>query len=368
MEATAVLRPAPSRAPIVLALGLLVLAGAGGYYYVSQPKTGHIGVNVSDAKGGAVNLVQIFVDGKKECDTTPCIPEIGAGPHQVKVLADGFEPPAVQPVEVTAGKEATVTFTLSPIAKATGIKINGSQAGAKLYIDGKEIGPLPQEVRDLTPGDHLLRVAASERYQPFEKHVTVESGAVEDLRDVTLKVLKGKATISLGTQGARVYLVSGSDRRELPSLPISVDIDTGKTWSLQASKTGYSDFSQAITFDDGQAEKSFVVNLDLKGAAPVAVAVQGGGATKPPDTGGGTGGGSGGAAAAGGEGFLNINSIPPSSCFLDGKSLGTTPKVHVSVSAGAHTVKFVNADQGLTKTISVNVGAGETKPAVAKLN
>jgi hypothetical protein len=86
--------------------------------------------------------------------------------------------------------------------------------------------------------------------------------------------------------------------------------------------------------------------------------------------GGGGGGGGGGNAAAqgGGEGFLNINSIPPSTCFLDGKSLGTTPKVHVSVPAGAHTVKFVNTDQGLTKTISVNVGAGETKPAVAKLN
>jgi hypothetical protein len=42
--------------------------------------------------------------------------------------------------------------------------------------------------------------------------------------------------------------------------------------------------------------------------------------------------------------------------------------VHVAVRPGAHTVKFVNADQGLTKTVSVTVGAGETKPAVAKLN
>jgi hypothetical protein len=31
-------------------------------------------------------------------------------------------------------------------------------------------------------------------------------------------------------------------------------------------------------------------------------------------------------------------------------------------------VKFVDADDGLTKTVSVSVGAGETKPAVAKLN
>jgi hypothetical protein len=42
--------------------------------------------------------------------------------------------------------------------------------------------------------------------------------------------------------------------------------------------------------------------------------------------------------------------------------------VHVSVKPGSHTVKFVDSDDGLTKTIFVNVGAGEVKPAVAKLN
>jgi serine/threonine-protein kinase len=70
----------------------------------------------------------------------------------------------------------------------------------------------------------------------------------------------------------------------------------------------------------------------------------------------------------GAEAFLTMNSIPPSTCFLDGKSLGSTPKVHVTVKPGSHTVKFVDADDGLTKTLSVSVGAGETKAAVAKLN
>jgi hypothetical protein len=73
------------------------------------------------------------------------------------------------------------------------------------------------------------------------------------------------------------------------------------------------------------------------------------------------------ASEAGGEGFVTINSIPPSTCFLDGRSLGPTPKPHVAVKAGSHTVKFVNAEEGLTKTITVSVGAGETKMAVARL-
>ena len=39
-------------------------------------------------------------------------------------------------------------------------------------------------------------------------------------------------------------------------LPISVDIDTGKNWALEASRPGYVDYHQSITFDDGQAERA----------------------------------------------------------------------------------------------------------------
>jgi serine/threonine-protein kinase len=244
------------------------------------------------------------------------------------------------------------------------------------------MGPLPQDIHDIAPGVHLIKLAGSERYQPFEKHVSIDPGQSLDMGTLTLKVLKGKATITPSTPaGVRVYLVSGTDRRELPVLPISVDIDTSKTWSVEASKPGFLDFKQAISFDDGQAEKTFAVTLVPK-AAGAAVA-----ATPPPAAaqaplapphrettpaaaavGVSPGPALAAAAAEGGEGFLNINSIPPSTCFLDGRSLGSTPRVHVSVKPGTHTVKFVNADQGLTKTVSVQVGAGETKPAVAKLS
>jgi hypothetical protein len=366
IEATAWQQPPPSRTGLWVGLAAAGVAAIALAVFLLMPRTGRIAINVSDSKNAAVNRVDIFVDGRKTpCETAPCIvDQISAGSHEVKVLAEGYDPASSQSVNVESGKDATVTFALSTAAKAAGIKVNGVQAGVKLYVDEKELGPLPQEVRDLSPGDHALRIAGSERYQPLEKHVTVEKDSLQDLGTITLKVLKGKATISLGTPGARVFLVSGTDRRELPMLPISVDIDTTKTWALQATKTGFADYNQPITFDDGQAEKSFTVILDARGAAvttqtyaaPTPAPAPAPAAASP-------------AAASGesSEAFLNINSIPPSTCFLDGRSLGSTPKVHVSVKPGSHTVKFVNADQGLTKTLTVNVGPGETKPAVAKL-
>jgi serine/threonine protein kinase len=383
MEATALVRPPQSRAGLWVVLGLVGVAVIGVAVFLLMPHTGRIAINVSDGKNGGVNRLDIFVDGRKTpCETAPCIvDQVSAGTHEVKVLADGYDSVASQSVNVESGKDATASFTLAATSRAAGLRVSGSQAGVKLFVDDKEIGPLPQEVKDLPPGDHAIKIAGSERYQALDKHVTVEKDKVEDLGTVTLKVLKGKATISLGTAGARVFLVSGTDRRELPMLPISVDIDTAKTWSLQATKVGYADYNQAISFDDGQAEKSFVVSLDLKGAASTsnaatqtAVAATPAPAPAPRPTPtptpapqpAATGGGSSDEGSS--EAYLNINSIPPSTCFLDGRSLGSTPKAHITVKPGTHTVKFVNSDQGLSKTISVTVGAGETKPAVAKLN
>jgi hypothetical protein len=385
LDQTAFVPPTRKRGGLWVLLGLVVVALAGGaIFLLGQPGQGRILVYVTDSAGAPVSRADVLVDGTRRCESAPCtVDAVSGGSHEIKVIAQGFAAPTATTVTVESRKDTSANFSLH--ATSGGLKVDGHQPGVKLYVDDKEIGPLPQEVHDVTPGDHTIKLAGSDRYQPLEKHVAITAEQPLDLGALTLKVLRGKVTVNPGTPGARVYLVSGTDRRELPSLPISVDIDTTKTWSLEASKPGLSDFKEAVSFDDGVAEKSFVVTLAPKGspapaaaapvaAAPVAAAPAAAApapapaparpapapipAPAPAPA----------PAAEGGEAFLNINSIPPSTCFLDGHSLGTTPRIHVSVKPGAHVVKFINAEQGLTKTVSVSVGAGETKPAVAKLN
>lgn len=383
MEATAMLRPQPSsKAGLWIALALLVVAAGGGAAaFMLMPRTGRIVVNVNDAArpgGGSVPLVQVFVDGKKHCDTVPCfVEQQAAGSHTVKVVAQGYDQVADQLVNVESKKDASVTFALTTGTSkktGTGVKVAGTQVGVKLFVDDKEIGPLPQELYDMTPGDHTIVVKGTERYQLMEKKIIVAKDEILDMGPVTLKVVKGKATVSLGTPGAKVYLVSGSDRRELTPLPISVDIPTSQTWALEASKIGYQDYKQAISFDDGQAEKTFSVELAPKGV-PVPTATVAQIPTTPPTTppaptpttapttpptAATT------AAAAQGEAYLNINSMPPSSCFLDGVPLGMTPKIRQSVKPGAHRIKFMHPEAG-TKEITVTAVAGQTVNAVLKL-
>src|SRR5579883_2702369 len=192
-ELTALLRPPQSRSAVWGIAGV-VAAIVALAVWVLLPRTGRLVINVTDPRGSAVGRVDIFVDGRKQCDTAPCIvDQLSSGAHDVEVLADGYEPPPVQTINVESRRDNPATFTLGGSSKGTGIKVSGTQPGVKLYVDDREMGPLPQDLRDLSPGDHVVKIVGSERYQPVEKRVVLGRDSIEDLGTVTLKVLKGKA-------------------------------------------------------------------------------------------------------------------------------------------------------------------------------
>jgi len=233
---TARSRPADQkRWPLLMGLapGLFVPAAALFYF---MPHAGEIAVNVADWKGGTIPHLVVYIDGKKQCDSAPCVvPSVAPGAHTVRVEASGFEPPAERAVAVESRKDTTVDFGLAVGANGgTGIRLTGTQPGTTLFVDDKKIGPLPQALHDMAPGGHKVKIAGSERYAPAEKTVTIAKDELQDLGTVTLKVVKGRATPVLETSGARVFIVSGNDHWELPALPISVDTVTLKKKSLVA--------------------------------------------------------------------------------------------------------------------------------------
>ena len=382
MEPTQVVQAAKSgKGGLIAGVAIALVAVAAGAFFVLAPKRGTL-IVVAKSGGREVKSAQVFVDEKKVCESLPCrAPDIDKGTRSVKVVAPGFEP-GTELVAVRSGEESPVTIELArgqrdsgdsassaPQVKAgTGFRVSGP-AQVKVSLDGKELGPLPQEVRDATPGEHKVKLYASERYTPDERTITFAENEMKDLGAVKLKVVKGKATLTLETLGAIVTLVSGAERKAVRTFPISLDIDTSKTWVIEANKSGFVDFKQPITFDDGEAEKTFSIALVERGKPkpkddddkPVApkkdddkpVAAKTNDDDKPKKD-------DGKAAADSGQATLSINSIPPSSCILDGRPLGSTPKAGVSVSAGTHTVVFVHPEMG-RKSASVTVKAGESR-------
>ncbi len=360
-----------SRGGLWMVIAAVVVIGAGAAAYALMPKKGSLVVSVSGPGGKAIDGVQVFVDDTQRCDRSPCqVTDLPRGVHFVKVAAAGYTTTAPKAVKINAGEEGAENVELARGSEGSGLKVIAEGAGLKLSVDGKDYGPLPQEIKDLSPGEHTVKIDGGERYESMEKKITVEADKLTTL-EPKLKVKKGLATIKAGSNadGAKVLLVSGSERRPVPSLPLRVDITSEKPYSIVATKKGFSDFKQNIEFEDGQAERTFVIELggstetapEEKPPTDTSTAKPPHGTTsttkpppaveKPP--------------VASGKGTLNINSIPVSNVILDGKPLGQTPKVGVSVSPGSHTVIFVHPEHG-RKAKSVTVEAGKTAAAIVR--
>jgi serine/threonine-protein kinase len=361
-----------SRGGMWMVIAAVAVVAAAAAAYALMPKKGSLVVSVSGPGGKAIDGVQVYVDGSQRCDASPCqVTDLPRGVHFVKVAAAGYTTTAPKAVKINAGEESAENVELARGSEGTGLKVIAEGAGLKLSVDGKDYGPLPQEIKDLSPGQHSIKIDGGDRYESMEKQVTVEADKML-LLEPKLKVKKGLATIKAGknADGAKVLLVSGNERRPVPSLPLRVDITSDKPYSIVATKKGFGDFKQDIEFADGQAERTFEIELNPPSAAdampeekpePVAPTHHGGATPAPTpkptpkET----------ATSSSGKGTLNINSIPVSNVILDGKPLGQTPKVGISVSPGSHTVIFVHPEHG-RKAKSVTVEAGKTAAAIVR--
>ncbi len=339
--------------------------------FLGGAKTGKLVVTVAGPGGKAVDNVEVLIDGEPACSSSPCIrEEVAPGTHVVAVKAKGYQATAGKALTVEAGKDLAENIELLPEAGGGGLKVSAEGSGLKLYLDGKEIGPLPQEVKDLKPGEHTVKIAGNDNIAPYEEKVNVPEDRIMDLSP-KLKLVKGSITITLGedTKGAKIFLVDNGKRKALSkqTFPLTIEVPAEKEYTVVAEKKGFDDFEQRVSFEDGKAEKSVTVDLSSEGddssSASTSTASHSGTSSRTSPSS--SPSPSPGPASSSGQGTLNINSIPVSNVILDGKPLGSTPKIGVKVSAGSHTVVFVHPQFG-RKVRAVTVSAGSSTSATTK--
>jgi hypothetical protein len=71
--------------------------------------------------------------------------------------------------------------------------------------------------------------------------------------------------------------------------------------------------------------------------------------------------------ASGGTGTLQVNSVPWSQVYVDGRLIGNTPQMGISLRAGPHRVTLVNPDFDIRHSFSVTIQPGETVRRVERL-
>jgi len=356
---------------LVGGVGVAALVAAG-YFFMQGPSTGDLAVSVSGPGGKAVSGVTVIVDGAEACQDSVCkVTDLEKGSHKVSARAPGYDESAPKLVSVQAGEEAVINLELVSSTAGTGLDVDLKAPGMTLTLDGKEIGELPQKVMDLTPGSHKVELSGNKLFKAFSESVTLEAGKVLDF-EPKLELEQGQLTISLGdnADGAKILLEGGGKTFALhkKKLPLTINIPADQTFSLTATRDGYDDFEREIKFSVEEPQKSIEISLseedegddDSSSSSSSRVATSSGTSTRSSSS-----SSSSSSRASAGQGMLNINSIPVSSVILDGRPIGSTPKLGLKVAAGSHTVVFVHPQHG-RKTSSVNVAPGGTATAAVR--
>ena len=350
-----------------IGIGTVAVLVLGGFLFFSGSSPGGMVVTVAGPGGTSVPGVKILLDGQVKCEDTPCkIEDLKPGSYVVKAVASGYADMAGQAHRIESGDQKAVNIELLSGA-ATGLKVATDAPGLSLLVDGKKIGALPQEVSGLEPGDHRIELLGSEFFEPFSQTVSVKQGEMAQI-DPEIRLKKGQVTVKLddSAEEADVFLLVDGKRRPLNRIiekgaPLILPVD-GKSYELVATQKGYEDFEQSLEFSVREPVKTVTISMDeasddeenSRATASPSRSSSSSSSRRTERS-----------SATSGTGTLNVNSIPVSNVILDGRPLGTTPKIGVSVSAGTHTVVFVHKEHG-RKVSTVNVKPGSVATAAVR--
>lgn len=352
---------------LVLGGAVAAAAAIAAFAVLGGSSTGKLVITVAGPGGKSVEGVEVLVDKEVACTESPCILEkVPAGHRVLQVRAPGYEEKAARSITIEGGKEYAEDIELSPASTGAGLKVAAEGSGLELYIDGKYIGPLPQQLDNLEPGRRTVKISGSSIYAPYEEEVSIEANKVVEL-EPKLQLLKGTVTIELGdnAKGADIYFVDGSNKKPISTktFPLSVEVPADKTYRVVAERRGYDSFEKEVSFTGGSSEQRVTIELSAAEDTSSRSSRTASAPARTPSTSQTSSAPS--QASSSSKGTLNINSIPVSTVILDGRPLGQTPKVGVSVSPGSHTVVFVHPEHG-RKVRAVTVQAGQTATAAVR--
>lgn len=289
-----------------------------------------------EKKGGIlveadVDGAEVFVDGQRHPDLTPTlIPGLVEGTHMIEVRKDPALP-WKQPVTVIADQTVKIKAELAATMKPPGgtVRVISNAPGARVFLDGYDMGPAPIDLKDVQPGEHVVEVKA-EGYMPREDRVTVNAGTANVLK-LDLQPLPESETKQTGllkvvspVPEAVIFI----DGERVGTAPQEKEVPAGEHFVV-VTKPGYKKFEQKIDLDVGQ---TMTVSAEL--------------------------------AEAGG---LRVLSTPPGAdVLLDGQVIGQTPLNLEDVDVGEHVVT-VRQSEYYDYEQSINIEGGQRTIVSAKL-
>lgn len=179
----------------------------------------------------------------------------------------GSKRPAV--VEQTPALDEELTIAPLVAAK-TELRVNvpGTIQGARLFIDGQEVGTLPVPVQEIAPGAHTI-VVRRPGFTEFNQRVHIEEGRLNEV-EASLEAVAGVVAVTVDVPGAAVFI----DGQPHGTAPLSGVLLAPGSHVLEARRDGFEPDQKSIIV---RAGRDYTVGFHLRpavgdGRTPVASA------------------------------------------------------------------------------------------------
>jgi serine/threonine protein kinase len=122
---------------------------------------------------------RVFVDGKSGGETPATVRDLARGPHQVRIVHEGYTT-VERRITITAAQPAVtlmVPMVKTPAAAAAArteapLVVESKPAGASVFLDGRAVGTTPLTFPLVTVGTHSIRLTL-DGYRPWTGSVEV---------------------------------------------------------------------------------------------------------------------------------------------------------------------------------------------------
>ncbi|MEM7447093.1 MAG: serine/threonine-protein kinase [Myxococcota bacterium] len=336
--------------------------------------------------------------------------------HLIEIRKSGYRS-WIQSVNLRPGEVLEVPVVLVPIPDAveqvgrvvgdvqgTGFILDTVPSGATVYIDGSEqTERTPIQATSLTPGTHSVRVEMGADYTPWQTEIEVEAEKVFELPRVALTRRQLTVYLRSTPPGARVILTGQGTRRTLQSrTPITAAIDPSDApWTVKMIRPGFVPWERPLPVpadvdevevrarlvsrppaNPGSSSRGASLSMSspsmppmprpLQAVASMQIATPTGGelpttfarsptsfqATPTPNS----------VEPTDGEaGLLRVNTRPWSQVYVDGRLVGNTPQMSISLRPGTHRLTLVNPEFNIRQSLNVNILPGQTNTKILQL-
>ncbi|MBL8604619.1 MAG: PEGA domain-containing protein [Myxococcales bacterium] len=224
------------------------------------------------ATGGTVRVVipsvqgaQAYLDGELLDGTPPQRTGVSPGTHSVRVSAPG-RADVTREVTITAGQQSNVEVTEAQLVAARGrIVVRSNTPGARVFVDGGEVGAAPYE-HDTSLGEHSIIVRA-EGYTEASRSCTVTQTQPCEVA-MTLDRVLAPGTVRVAALTSRGRPIANATVRlnDGPPRPLGdiTGVPAGEA-RITVEAPNYSPTTQTIQV---QSDQTAVVNATLQRTGP----------------------------------------------------------------------------------------------------